>query len=199
MAKGSERWMTTERRFLADYGIFRAEERTSLGPDGKSGRFIVLDAPDWAVVIPVIVREGRRYLVAVQQFRHGAGVSMMEFPGGVVEPGEEPGAAVARELLEETGYRAERVTRLGSCSPNPAFMSNTFHVFVAEGLSLVAGQKLDEHELVDVIEVPEDELLQRIGEAPWGHALMVGAALYYRRWLDGLAGLDGQPRPPARG
>jgi len=184
MANGDERWIETGRRELADMHIFKASERTSLGPHGKSGRFIVLDAPDWAVVVPALERDGRRFILAVRQFRHGAGVSMSEFPGGVVEPGEAPEVAAARELLEETGYRAARVIAIGSCNPNPAFMANTFHVFAAEGLSLVAAQSLDEHELVDVEEIPEDELLARVGQPPWSHALMVTAAWYYRRWRE---------------
>jgi len=188
MAKGDEHWTETVRRELADHHIFKAFEHTSLGPHGKSGRFIVLDAPDWAVVVPVIERAGRRFILTVRQFRHGAGTSMTEFPGGVVEPGEAPAAAAARELLEETGYRARRIIPLGSCNPNPAFMANTFHVFAATGLALVAAQSLDEHELVDVEELPEDELLARVGDPPWSHALMVTAAWYYRRWREGEMG-----------
>ncbi|OHD19756.1 MAG: hypothetical protein A2Y38_12060 [Spirochaetes bacterium GWB1_59_5] len=184
MAKGDEHWVETEWRQLADHHIFKAFERTSVGPHGKSGRFIVLDAPDWATVVPVIVRDGKRYILAVRQFRHGAGMPMTEFPGGVVEPGEAPAAAAARELLEETGYQAERVIPLGACNPNPAFMSNTFHVFAATGLALVAGQSLDEHEIVEVEEIPEDELFARVGDPPWSHALMVTAAWYYRRWRE---------------
>ncbi|PKL24454.1 MAG: NUDIX hydrolase [Spirochaetae bacterium HGW-Spirochaetae-3] len=184
MAHGTETWTVTERRELADYRIFKAAELRSLGPHGKEGRFVILDAPDWAVVVPVVVREGGRFILSVRQYRHGSGVVSAEFPGGVVEPGEAPAAAAARELLEETGYSAGRVVHLGSCSPNPAFMANTFHVFAAEDLSLVAGQSLDEHELVDVEETPEDELLARVGEPPWSHALMMTAAWYYRKWRE---------------
>lgn len=189
MAKGDEHWKETAWRQLADHHIFKAFERTSLGPHGKSGRFIVLDAPDWAVVIPVLERDGKRSILAVRQFRHGAGISMTEFPGGVVEPGEEPAAAAARELLEETGYRAARIVPLGSCNPNPAFMANTFHVFAATGLTLVAAQSLDEHEIIEVEEIPEDELLARVGDPPWSHALMVTAAWYYRRWREREMGI----------
>ncbi len=184
MAKGSEPWVVSSRREVGNYRIFRAQELTSQGPHGKEGRFVVLDAPDWAVVVPAIERGDRRYILAVRQFRHGSSASSTEFPGGVVEPGEAPAAAAARELLEETGYAAGRIVHLGSCSPNPAFMTNTFHVFAAEGLSLVADQSLDEHELVDVEEIPEDELFARVGAPPWNHALMLTAAWYYRQWRE---------------
>ncbi|PKL07583.1 MAG: NUDIX hydrolase [Spirochaetae bacterium HGW-Spirochaetae-7] len=184
MASGDEAWIETGRRDLADYGIFKASERTRRGPHGKSGRFIVLDAPEWAVVVPVLERSGRRLILAVRQFRHGSQTASTEFPGGLVEPGEAPAAAAARELLEETGYSAGRIVELGSCNPNPAFMANTFHVFAATDLSLVAEQSLDEHEIVEVEEIPEDELWARVGNPPWSHALMVTAAWYYRRWRE---------------
>jgi len=198
MAQGDEKWIETKRCELADYRIFKASERTSLGPHGKSGRFIVLDAPDWAVVVPVIERDGRRFILAVRQFRHGAGISMTEFPGGVVEPGEDPAAAAARELLEETGYQAERIVPLGSCNPNPAFMSNTIHAFAATGLTRVAGQSLDEHEIIEVEEIPEDELFAGVGDPPWSHALMVTAAWYYRRWRETEAGTGNLGTEPQR-
>lgn len=184
MAKGNEPWVVTSRHQVGDYRIFKAQKLTSQGPHGKEGNFVVLNAPDWAVVVPAIERSGRRFILAVRQFRHGSNALSTEFPGGVVEPGEAPAAAAARELTEETGYAGSRIIHLGSCSPNPAFMTNTFHVFAAEGLSLSGPQSLDEHELVDVEEIAEDELFDRIGVAPWSHALMLTAAWYYRQWRE---------------
>ncbi len=185
MARGNEHWNEVSRRNLYDFGLFKATERLSRGPHDKTGRFVILEAPDWAVVVPVLVRDGRRSIITVKQFRHGSETTSAEFPGGVVEPGEAPEAAAARELVEETGYAAERIIHLGSCSPNPAFMDNTFHVFAAEGLTLAGAQSLDEHEIVDVEEIPEDELYAAIGDPPWSHALMMTAAWNYRRWLEG--------------
>lgn len=186
MANGDGQWTELSRRYVYDFGLFKASERTKRGPHGKTGSFVVLESPDWAVVVPTIEKGGRRYVIAVRQIRHGAGVPMTEFPGGVVEPGEDPAAAAARELREETGYEAASIVHLGSCSPNPAFMANTFHVFAAEGLTLAGDQSLDEHEIVDVVELPEDEMLAVIGDPPWSHALMTAAAWYYRRWREGI-------------
>lgn len=184
MGMDVEAWTEESRRTLANYGIFEATERTMRGPHGKSAGAIVLEARDWAVVVPVLEKDGSRRVIAVRQFRHGAGKAMTEFPGGVVELGEDPAHAAARELTEETGYRAGRIIRLGACSPNPAFMANTFHVFAALDLSLVSAQSLDEHEIVDVVQMPEAELFDAVGDPPWSHALMMTAAWYYRRWRD---------------
>lgn len=187
MAQGSERWEILEDRHVADYPIFSVRERLSKGPHGKCGRFVALDAPDWAVVVPLLEDGGAKSLIMVRQYRHGSDTVCREFPGGVVEPGEDPALAAARELLEETGYRAGRIELAGSCWPNPAFMRNRFHVFVATGLARERAQSLDEHELIDVDLVPEHEALEAMGGPGWDHALMATAAWYYRRWSESRA------------
>lgn len=188
MAGGSERWIELGRRLLMDFGIFRAIERENRGPHGKAARFVVLEAPDWAIIVPALERDGERFIITVRQYRHGMDEVCAEFPGGVVELGENPADAAARELLEETGYRAGRVVHIGTCSPNPAFMNNRMHVFAAESLSTVGMQSLDEHELVDIDIKPEDEVMAAVGQAPWSHALMATAAWYYRRYRESASG-----------
>ncbi len=180
MSNSVHDWVLKSKKKLYDYSIFSAAELRSLGPQGKEGRFIVLDAPDWAVVIPVMEKNGHRQIVAVRQYRHGAEQVMMEFPGGVVEKGEEAAKAAARELEEETGYRAGTLEKLGECSPNPAFMTNRFHIFLAGDLTRSGQQNLDEFEFVDVELVPEEEVFSAMGKAPWNHALMTTALWYYQ-------------------
>jgi 8-oxo-dGTP pyrophosphatase MutT (NUDIX family) len=115
----------------------------------------------------------------VRQWRHGAAQLSLEFPGGVIERGEEPMAAAARELSEETAYKAGRIVSLGSCSPNPAIMANHVHFFLAEDLQPLEGQNLDEDEYVDVELVPVDEVIQNMGHSPYIHALMGTALTLY--------------------
>jgi 8-oxo-dGTP pyrophosphatase MutT (NUDIX family) len=181
MPNGSDPWESRGQRPIRDFGIFKATEVERAGPHGKTGRFVVLDAPDWGVVVPVLERDGERYVLAVRQFRHGSGRASLEFPGGVVEPGEDPERAAARELREETGYAAGSLTLLGDLSPNPAILTNRFRVYLAEDLRLEGSQRLDEHEIVDVQEVPEADFLDRLGGPGWDHALMSAAAFLYVR------------------
>ncbi len=181
MAKPSD-WKELGSGRIADCRIFDVSSSDRACPDGKRGTFFLVNAPDWAGVIPVVdTPEGRKF-VMIRQFRHGTGRLSVEFPGGIVDRDEDPAQAVARELLEETGYRAEIVVPLGLLSPNPAFMTNTFHAFIAEGCVLERPQTLDEHEEIEVLLVPEREAIDLVGAEDYGHALMTATLFLYMRY-----------------
>jgi len=180
------RWRETGRRKLQDCRIFNVSAVDRESTDGRSGTFFVIDSPDWAGVIPVVdTPEGRKF-VMIQQYRHGTDHVSIEFPGGIVDRGENPAYAVARELEEETGYRAEMVLPLGILSPNPAMMTNRFHAFIAEGCHLVRLQELDEHEEIKVLLVPEQDAINMIGGEDMGHALMTATLFFYARYMGRL-------------
>jgi 8-oxo-dGTP pyrophosphatase MutT (NUDIX family) len=181
--KNPEPWIETSSREIADCRIFRVRESMRRTCDGTvDGAFYLVDAPDWAGIIPVVdTPEGRKF-VMIRQFRHGTGKISVEFPGGTIDPSEDPRKAIARELLEETGYRAEMILPLGDLSPNPAFMTNTFHAFIAEGCYLDSTQHLDAHEEIEVVLVPERDAVDMIGGEEYGHALMTATLFFYMRY-----------------
>jgi ADP-ribose pyrophosphatase len=183
--QGGLRWKRLGRRELARTPVFTVVERDNEAPDGRRGRFVVLEAAEWATVVPVIERDGESCFLMVRQYRHGSDEVSVEFPGGCVEPGEEPERAAARELEEETGYVASSIRSAGSISPNPAFMDNRFHVFLAEGLLPAGKVDLDEHEIVDTLIVPASEVRARMGAGQYSHALMVAALFLADRLLRG--------------
>lgn len=173
------RWEAVARKELLETRIFNANEVRARSENGIESSFVVLDAPDWATVVPVDSRDGKPCFLMVRQWRHGSSRVSLEFPGGVVESGEDPLEAAKRELLEETGFQAERVIPLGTVNPNPAFMANRFHVFLAEGLSSVKEQELDHDEIVHFEHVSVEEAESALLSDPDAHALMQVALFRY--------------------
>jgi 8-oxo-dGTP pyrophosphatase MutT (NUDIX family) len=129
----------------------------------------VIDSPDWVNVIP-LTHDGQ--VVLIHQYRFGPQSSVLEIPGGLIDPGELPAEAARRELREETGYACERVLSLGSVSPNPAFIRNRLHCFVAEGCVLEGEQEQDPGEDIRVELVPFAEIDSIIVRGGLDHALV---------------------------
>jgi 8-oxo-dGTP pyrophosphatase MutT (NUDIX family) len=176
------RWTEVSRKQIASCPLFDliAAERVSAG--GRKGEFWILDARDWVNIVPVLLLPGgpARFLM-VRQYRHGAGQITMEFPAGLVERHEDPAAAAGRELLEETGYRAGRLTLIGDVRPNPAFMTNRCFTYLAEDLQQAGAPALDHLEALESMALPVAEVEERAGRGELVNALTVVALMSYQR------------------
>jgi 8-oxo-dGTP pyrophosphatase MutT (NUDIX family) len=177
-------WSEENSKKVFDCRVFSIRESRCISPEGGPGVFSIIDAADWAIIIPVIEGPAGRRFVMVRQWRHGSRSLSLEFPGGVFEPGEIPAEAAARELREETGYTPARIRKIGEFSPNPAIMSNTAHFFLAEDLSDTGRLELDEDEYVQTVLKDEAEVLAGMGRPPYIHALMGSALALYAQQRD---------------
>jgi 8-oxo-dGTP pyrophosphatase MutT (NUDIX family) len=172
-------WKEESRKKVFDCRVFSIHESYCKSPHDEAGTFTVIDAVDWAIVVPVLeTRQGRQF-VMVRQWRHGSRDFSLEFPGGVFEPGENPRDAALRELLEETGYKSGSIRKIGEFSPNPAIMSNKVHFFLATELVNTGRQKLDADEFVEVELIDTETVFRGMGKPPYIHALMGSALALY--------------------
>lgn len=166
-----------------DYGIFRTAFVEGSHPQvAHAKRFSVIDCTDW---VNVIALTDARAVVLVRQFRVGSGEVCLEIPGGMVDAGEAPAVAAARELYEETGYRAANWRRLGAVAPNPAIFSNRLHIFLAEGAYCAGAPEPEGSEVIDVETLPLSSVWAAIREGAIDHALVVAAFAH-------LAAVDGR-------
>ncbi len=136
--------------------------------------YTVLHYPDWSIAVPLSA-DGR--LVMTRQWREGAQALSLECPGGVVDDGETPAEAAARELREETGYRGREAGSLLKLRPNPATQRNWFHATVFTECERVA--EPDDHatEVLDVMLMTGDEVLAAIRSGELIHALQVAVLM----------------------
>ena len=170
------KWITTEREELLKTPVFTVmRQREEAGE--LCGNYIALDAPECVVMIPEYGDE----FVLVRQWRHGKNALTTEFPGGVIGKGEAPEAAAYRELLEETGFKAGRLTPLGSVNPNPALFNSRFYVFLAQELEPTGQTHPDRDELITVLTRPIEEVVAAYGSEEYSHAFMGTALAFYLR------------------
>ncbi|HOT62833.1 MAG TPA: NUDIX hydrolase [Treponemataceae bacterium] len=176
-------WTPIGRKRVFSTRVFDVVEIESRSPEGDDGRFLSLEAADWAIIVPTVrAPDGSERFLMVRQWRHGSESLSVEFPGGVIEPGEDPLAAARRELREETGREARTIELAATLSPNPAIMSNRCHIFLAELGELGAGEgelALDEDEYLVASTIPVDEVFAMMGRGEFTHALMVAALFLY--------------------
>lgn len=123
-------------------------------------------------------------VVIEQQFRHAADQYLLELPAGRVEPGEKTLAAAKRELIEETGYRAKKWTKLVRYYASPGFVAEWMEIYLATGITAGAAQPEDD-EKIEVRLLPLSELVRMCsaGEIHDGKTI-IGALSYAQRLRD---------------
>ncbi|MEN6355914.1 MAG: NUDIX hydrolase [Armatimonadota bacterium] len=100
-------------------------------------------------------------IVMVRQFRQAAGEILLELPAGTLEANEEPVHCVSRELEEEIGYKAGKLTPLFCSYLAPGYSSEMLHMFLAENLEKIQARPEDD-EFIDIVEVSIDDAVELI-------------------------------------
>jgi ADP-ribose diphosphatase len=174
------RWQRGKTRELFRNRMFALQQTECRHPEKRvTHDFFFLETGDWINVVATTA--GGRFLL-VRQHRLGTDEITLEIPGGMVEDGDTPEAAAARELQEETGYRAETITLLKSLSANPAILTNRLHIFHAAGCRPNGAQQLDPAEDIEVQLATRKAVLEMLETGAIDHSLVVTAlGLYFMK------------------
>ena len=166
-------WQTLNVSEIEDRGVFGFQEVVRRSPrTGRTSAYKVLHIGPWT---NVVARTPDDRLVLVEQYRHGLDALTLEVPGGVLEPGEDPAAAAARELVEETGYTGEHPELLGTIHPNPAIQNNVCTVWLIDGVRRTAEPTPDEGEDIAVVTVPRRQTPELVRRGRLTHSLTLAA------------------------
>ena len=179
------KWKTLSSEYLFNDLWFKVRKEKCETPDGKIvDPYYVYEFPTWVGALPV-TQDGK--IVMVRQYRHALGETMIEIPGGCVDDTDKnPEEAIARELLEETGFSFSSYEYLGRISPNPSTNTNVLHMFLAKEGELVASQKLDDNEEIEVVLLSIDELKQLLRENKIVQSMHVACIMYALEKLNEL-------------
>lgn len=134
--------------YINQHQYFTARKDAYQLPSGKIvDPYFVVELPT-SVCAMAITTDGK--VILVKQFRYPVNRQLIELPGGFIDEGEGAQQAIARELLEETGYSFDRIEALGATAANPGVLNNMTHLFIAFGGKPTSEQHLDPNEEISI-------------------------------------------------
>lgn len=123
--------MSESREELLATARFTVVRHTFRTRDGQVHSRESVQHPGAVAILPLVDAER---ICLIRNWRVAIGETLWEIPAGTLAPGEEPAACAARELAEETGYRAGRLERLGEFFVSPGILHERMHLFAAHEL-----------------------------------------------------------------
>lgn len=142
-------------------------------PDGRETTYDIIEHHGSVAIVPI---DADGNMLFVRQYRHAAGMDVLELPAGTLEPNEDPQVCAAREIREEIGFAAGRLERIGSFYLAPGYSTEFMTVYLARDLKHDP-LKADDDEFLSVEAVPVAEAIRMAerGEIPDAKSL---AALF---------------------
>lgn len=180
---GPPPWRTVASRPVYGNPWMQVREDDVVRPNGSTGIYGVVTLSGGAGVLPFVDRD---HVLLVRQRRYVTGQVTWEMPTGGVHRGEAPAMAAARELAEETGYRAGRMRHLNSHTTSKSVIDEWAHLFVAEDLTSVSAAvaarlERDETEVIQLRVVPWEQLLTWVLDGTVVDAMTIVAVLLVER------------------
>src|SRR5712671_6187819 len=159
--------------------VFGVRRDEVLEPNGVRAIREVITHPGSVVVLPVLP-DGR--ILMIRQYRHAARQYLWELVAGRIDAGEKPRQAAARELVEETGYRARKFRIFLDVFPTPGFLEERMFILLAEGLTAGMAEPEDDEKIVSRA-YNRKQLEEMIRGGKLRDAKSIAGILYYLRFL----------------
>jgi ADP-ribose pyrophosphatase len=155
--------------------IFGLRRDEVIEPTGVRTTREVITHPGSVVVLPILP-DGK--IVMIRQYRHATRQFMWELVAGRMDAGESPKKAAARELIEETGYRAKKLMTFLDVFPTPGFLEERMYILLAEGL--IAGEASPEDDEKIVVRAFKRKTLEEMMKSgELRDAKSIAGLLYY--------------------
>jgi ADP-ribose pyrophosphatase len=159
---------------------FKIRRDTLKTPDGRETKFDIVEHGGSVVIVPV---DADGNILFVRQYRHAAGMDMLELPAGTRD-GDEPFAdCAAREIREETGMEAGKLIQVGSFYLAPGYSTEYMGVFLATDLKHNP-LEADDDEFLSVEKIPVQEALKMAERGDMPDAKSLAALLMARSYLE---------------
>lgn len=149
-------------------------------PNGQTSSREWIDHPGAVCIIPVMPD---KKICLIRQFRYGPGEEFIEIPAGKLDSGEAPLDCAYRELEEETGYRANKLTFLTNIHPAIGFSNEKMWMYLAEDLEKYEN-KLDQDEFLELLPTPLEKALDLIWSGKITDVKTIIGLLWAKRLLS---------------
>ena len=150
--------LPTKRRLIYSGKKIEVALDTLMLSDGSTAEREVVLHRGAAAMVPMVDGD---HVCLVRNARYAVGETLWEVPAGTVDAGEHPDVTAARELIEETGYRAGKITKLRQWFVSPGVMNEIMHLYLCEELTSV-GSNLELDENLEPVVVPWKDALEMV-------------------------------------
>ena len=159
--------------------VFGVRRDEVLEPSGVQATREYVTHPGSVVVLPLLPEVK---IVLIRQYRHAAKQYLWELVAGRIDAGENPKEAAARELIEETGYRAKKLTILLDVFPTPGFVEERMYILLAEGLTAGEAEPEEDEKIISRA-YNRKQLEEMIRTGKLRDAKTIAGLLYFFRFL----------------